>query len=427
MGQHETIPNDLAAGRWREFSAGWRPLVATSFGLGLGLSPIPAYTAGIMAVAMEKQFGWSRGEIMGTLMLTPIFLVILGRHVGRLVDTQGPRKVALISTVGLGIAQLLLAAIGSRLALFYIGWAVMAVVALGTLPLTYAKVINSWFKQARGLALGIALSSSGVSGALLPLFLNNLIGHYGWRAGYLGLAALPLLIALPVLFFWLHMPTAPALEADAKVAPQGGSSVHDALRSPRFWTLAGATLALSFAVGGLMPNLLMLMLDRGIDKTTATGALSALAISVTAGRLISGFLLDRLWAPLVAAILILPTAGALCMLANPAMSAGVMAGSVVTIGLLGGAEFDLIAILTGRYFGQRHFSELYGIQFAVFAVGAGFAPATYGALHDRLGSYTPTIYLSVGLLVAATGLFLSLGGYPRADTADGQQPLAKAG
>lgn len=407
----------------QEFGAAWRPLVATSFGLGLGLSPIPAYTAGIMAVAMEKQFGWSRAHIMGTLMLTPICLLLLGRFVGRLVDTLGPRKVALASTLGLGLAQILLAAIGSNLIMFYVGWGIMALVSLGTLPLTYAKVINGWFSEARGLALGIALAATGVSGAVLPMYLTWLLGHYGWRAGYLGLGALPLLIALPVLFFWLRMPKTHPQRIDAPAPVETGLSVREALNGYRFWTLAGATLSLSFAVGGLMPNLFMLMLERGVAKNTATEALAGLAISVTGGRILSGFLLDRLWAPVVSAILILPTVVALALLANPHMGGMVMAGSVVAIGLLGGAEFDLIAIITSRYFGQRHFSELYGIQFAVFAVGAGFAPVTYGAMHDRLGSYTPTIYLSIALLLLATGLFFSLG---RHGQTLARQPVAPA-
>lgn len=394
----------------QEFRAGWRPLFASAIGLGLGLSPIPAYTAGIMALAMNKQFGWSRADIMGTLTLAPIALLLAGPWVGRLVDKHGPRKVALVSTVGLALSQLLIAAIATSLVLFYVGWAVLAVTAIGTLPLTYAKVINGWFNAARGMALGIALAATGLTGALFPAFLTWLLSSYGWRAGYIGMAALPLLVALPVLWLWLRMPEEAGAGA-AVAAPKTGLSVKAALRGHRFWLLAAGALTLSFGVGGLLPNLFLLMIDRGVAQHQATSAMAMLAISVTAGRLLSGFLLDHLWAPAVCAVLVLPALVALALLAQPGMTPAVMVASVVTIGLLGGAEFDLVAIMTGRYFGQRHFSELYGIQYAVFGVGAGFSPATYSALHDRLGSYTASIYLSMGLLMVAVGLFLSLGRY----------------
>ena len=155
-----------------------------------------------------------------------------------------------------------------------------------------------------------------------------------------------------------------------------------------------------------------MLIERGVTTATATRALAALALSVTAGRIISGFLLDRLWAPVVCALLVAPAVIALFLLANPGLTSPVMVAAVVTLGLVAGAEFDLIAFITARYFGQRHFSELYGIQYAAFGVGAGFAPAAYGALHDRLGTYDPVIFLSIGLLVFAVAITFTLGRYP---------------
>lgn len=396
-----------------EYRRAWRPLVASSIGLGLGLSPIPPYASGIMATALEAQFGWSRADVLGTLMIVPVALLLLGRYVGRLVDRVGARKVAIWSTAGIGLSQLLIAAIGNTLAGFYVAWAIMAVVALGTLPMTYAKVINGWFVHSRGMALGISLAATGLTGAFVPFALTSAIAAFGWRGGYGVLAALPLLVALPVLVAWLR--EAPVVTAhDTPTAETAGLGVREALRGYRFWILGAASLSLAFGVSGLLPNLYPLLLDRGLEPTLVKSALAALALSVTGGRILSGFLLDRLWAPVVCAILVVPTVIALSLLASPGITGAVTVGSVVTLGLVAGAEFDLIAFMTSRYFGQRHFSEIYGMQYAAFGVGAGFAPATFGALHDRLGSYTPIIFLSIGLLLAGTALNFALGRYPRA-------------
>lgn len=394
-----------------EFRRAWRPLVASSIGLGLGLSPIPPYASGIMASALQSQFGWARADILGTLMIVPFALLLLGRYVGRLVDKVGARKVALYSTAGLGFAQLLIAVIGTSLPGFYIGWGIMAVIALGTLPMTYAKVINGWFVRSRGMALGVSLAATGLTGAFLPFALTSALAAFGWRGGYVVLAALPLLIAVPVLLAWLR--EAPATASAMQDAPVFGLTVREALRNYRFWTLAAASLALAFGVSGLLPNLYPLLLERGLAPPIVTKALAALALSVTGGRILSGFLLDRLWAPLVCAILVLPAVIALTLLASPNISGQVMVGAVVTLGLVAGAEFDLIAFMTSRYFGQRHFSEIYGMQYAAFGLGAGFAPATFGAIHDHLGSYSPVIGLSITLLLVGTALNFALGRYPR--------------
>ncbi|WP_162301964.1 MFS transporter [Croceibacterium ferulae] len=404
----------------QEFRRAWRPLIASSVGLGLGLSPIPPYASGIMASALEAQFAWPRADILGTLMIVPVALVLLGRFVGRLVDRVGARKVAIVSTAGLGLAQSLIALIGTTLPGFYIAWAIMAVVALGTLPMTYAKVINGWFVQARGMALGISLAATGLTGAFLPFALTEAVAQIGWRGGYLVLAALPLLVALPLLLAWLR--EAPAAAAGDAAAAGGGAglSVAAALRGYRFWTLAAASMALAFGVSGLLPNLYPLLLERGLDQGLVTRALAALALSVTGGRILSGFLLDRLWAPIVCAILVLPAVVALALLASPGISPAIIVAAVVTLGLVAGAEFDLIAFMTSRYFGQRHFSEIYGMQYAAFGLGAGFAPSTFGALRDRLGSYDPTLWLSICLLLTGTALNFTLGRYPRRFDAQGE-------
>src|SRR5579871_1995415 len=128
-----------------EFRRGWLPLLACGVGLGLGLSPIQPYASGIMASALHDAYGWPRAEILASLMVTPVALVLLSRRIGRLIDRIGPRKVAIGSTIGLGLAQLVLAAAASHLVTFFIAYALLAAVSIGTLPMTYAKLINGWF------------------------------------------------------------------------------------------------------------------------------------------------------------------------------------------------------------------------------------------------------------------------------------------
>jgi len=404
-----------------EFRRAWKPLVASALGMGLGLSPIPPYSSGIMAKALEAEFGWGRGDILGVLMLVPVALLLLGRYVGRLVDKVGPRKVAITSTIALALGQLLIALIGTSLVGFYIGWGIMAVVALGTLPMTYLKVINGWFIEARGLALGLSLACTGLAGAVFPFVLTGMIERFGWRGGYVGLAAMPLLIAVPILIAWLREPdVGDDRPAAARAAENAGLEVATALRSYRFWAIALGSLMLAFGISGLLPNLFPLLTDRGVSSAAASSALAALALSVTGGRILSGFLLDRLWAPVVCAILVIPAMAALVLLSNPGMTGSIMVASVVTLGLVAGAEFDLVAFMTARYFGQRHFSELYGMQYAAFGMGAGFAPAAYGALYDRFGNYEIVIYLSIGLLAAAVAINFTLGRYPRGFSEDAE-------
>jgi MFS family permease len=399
-----------AASKYEEIRRGWKPLIACSVGTGLGLSPIPAYTSGIFATALQHQFGWPRGEILFGIVFVTAALVILGSSVGRLIDRVGPRKVAIISTLGLSVSLAMLAATSSNIWTFYAGWIFMALVSLGTLPMTYAKVISGWFDHARGLALGITLASSGVSGAFFPFYLGTLIRVYGWRVAYLGLAALPFFVAVPILYCWLKEP--PAVDRVTIQPVLYGFAVRHTLGMYRFWASAAAALAIGAATSGVMINLLPLLTDKGLTISTATRALSMLAVSVTIGRLLSGYLLDRLWAPLVGVILLVPATVAVITLTLPHIGLLASIAAIAGVGLIAGTEFDLMAYMISRYFGQKHYSELFGIQYSILGLGSGTAPSIYGAIRDHAGSYRPALLVSAALLVAAAALFLTLGRYP---------------
>jgi MFS family permease len=413
--------NPPGPGKLGELRRGWRPLVAACVGIAFGLSPHSAYTIGIIASAMHADLDWPRGEILAATLVGTVMVILLGTFVGRLIDRIGARPVALASTGGVGLGLLLLSTAGSSLPGFYALWGLLTVLGLGTLPMTYAKIVTQWFDSARGLALGLALASTGLAGAFYPFWLGYLMEGAQWRHGFIGLAGLPLLISLPVQLLWLREPAvtgaaatgAAATAAAATAAAEAsGLTLGEAVRRYRFWAAAVAAMLLNFASGGLLPNFFPLLTEGGLSAADATRALALLALCVTAGRLIGGFLLDRMWAPHVALVLIAPAICGAILLASQELSFGVAAMSVALIGIATGAEYDLLAYVTGRYFGRRHFSELFGLQFAVFAIGTGVAPGLFGMLRDRLGSFEPVLYLSVATMLASVVLLYTLGRYP---------------
>jgi MFS family permease len=71
------------------------------------------------------------------------------------------------------------------------------------------------------------------------------------------------------------------------------------------------------------------------------------------------------------------------------------------IGISMGAEIDMLAILTGRYFGVENFGRIYGILFTSFLIGTSIGPVAYGMAYESLGSYTWVLLLSIGLMLAS--------------------------
>lgn len=403
-----------------EFARNWRSLFACTVGIGCGLSPIPPFMSGLFGTALQDEFGWSRGDVLAPIMFVTAALLLLGPVIGRLADKHGARPIALLSTAGLGISLAAMSLVSEQIWTYYACWAVLAVVAIGTLPITYAKVITRAFDKHRGFALGIALASTGVAGALAQFYVQWLIEEWGWRVAFVGLGAVPLLVAWPILFVFLR-DASPSGEASGKAAqPANSMNLHQAMRTHRFWLLSLSALAFGCATGGLIPNFVPLLTEGGTTTLDeALQAMSLLAISVIVGRLVTGFMLDRVPGPLVTALLAAPAIITLALVFSLPLVPPLAMACAIAIGLVAGAEFDLVAYMTSRYFGRAHFSTIYGIQYAIFGLGSGVSPAAFGWLRDVSEDSSPLVLASLCLFAFAVLSMAFLGRYP-----DEHKPVA---
>ncbi len=193
-------------------------------------------------------------------------------------------------------------------------------------------------------------------------------------------------------------------------APLRGLTGFEALRSVRFWSLAVSFFIMAGTTGGVISHLVPLLGDRGISAQTATGMVALAGIALIAGRLLAGFLLDRIHAPYVAVLFFLaPLVGIAVLLSTPRPE-GAAVGTIL-LGMGVGSEVDLIAFLVSRYFGMRSFGEIYGYFFSIFMVGAGLGPFAMGVSYDRTRSYKLMLLCFMVALPLASLPMLRLGTY----------------
>ncbi|MCU0948706.1 MAG: MFS transporter [Porphyrobacter sp.] len=187
-----------------EFRAGWPVVAAAALGIGLGISPLPFYTIDVMVAPLGEEFGWSRGDVFAAVAIYSLCSLITAPLAGMMADRIGARKVAIASLIAFGLSMMALSLNTGSFALYLALWAVVAVCGAGTLPVVLTRPVNSWFNERRGLALGIALITTGVFGALAKAFAQGLVDQFGWREAYIGLGCLPLTIALPYVLLSLR-------------------------------------------------------------------------------------------------------------------------------------------------------------------------------------------------------------------------------
>jgi MFS family permease len=392
----------------------WWVVLGAFLGLIVNQGAITFYAFAIFLKPVSEDLGVSRGTLSSAVGLLLGVFAIFVPVMGNLMDRWGVRTVLLPMIVLVALATAALSLLTASPWILYSLFATQGMFATCQVPIGYAKVITAWFDRERGLALGIAVAGAGLGVALVPQYVAWLIEHHGWRAAYVGLGALILVIAFVPVALFIREP--PAAQAAAGAPEASGTSMGEAVRQPLFWIINIAFALATIAINGTLAHVVALLTDRGIPAATATGALSIAGLAIIIGRIVSGWCVDRLFAPHVTlAVLCCPIVG-IALLVTGAGSVVPFAGTVLC-GLGIGAEIDLMAFFVGRYFGLRAFGAIYGLMFATFAVGSGLGSYLMGACFDVAGSYRPMLIAFVAALIAACLMITRLGPYRYATTA----------
>jgi MFS family permease len=399
----------------------WSIVLACGVGIGAGVTGIPFYTLGLFVAPLEETFGWSRGQVQTMFLVFTAAGLFVVPLVAWLTDRVGVRAVAMASLLGTALGYLSLSQLTRSLPTFYLAAVVLAVLGAGTTPVTWTKALSGWFDRQRGLALGIALAGTGIAAFAVPPFVAKMLTLGDWRSAYLWLMVFPL-GALPVVLILLRDPPGQGRNRGSMASDlqAPGVTFQVAVRSWKLWLITGAFLILSAAIGGSIANLVPLMMDAGLPRVRAAELAGIMGMAVIIGRMGAGYLIDKLWAPGVAAVVQgLPVLSAIILMqAQPPEPLLMLA--IFLIGCAAGAEFDLIAFLVSRYFGLRHYAKIYAVPYAAFAIGAGVAPAAFGFLYDSQGNYS-LVMMIVGVFFGCGALsLLGLGAYPtlRAEARD---------
>lgn len=455
----------------KEWKIGWPIILASFVGIGLCLSPLPYYATITISPELGRVFGWDRVTTTSGFIFMTAGVLVGAPLAGSLTDRYGARRVLIPSIVMLGLGTAALGLTNENPVVFYTIFYFAAVFGSGTLPLTWSKAIVNNFDKSRGLALGLALTGTGVFGFLAPPFIRWVIDVLDWRTAYFVVGALPLLLSLP-LAFWLfrdrkeeaamverkqndRAPTGwiipiimiigvwalliGTLESvgviwaavimsvlllgfiafetirekpgDATALP--GLTLKQTVRDYRFWVILVSFLLLGACVSGIIINLINILLDKGYSPQLASSGFAGLGLigfSVILGRLVGGLVVDYVWAPLVAFLFMgVPAIG--CWILMQDMSQAHNSLAIILVGVAAGVEFDLMAFLVSRYLGMKAYGRIYSFVYAAFGIGSGTAGAIFNAIKGDAPNYNSVlIYAMIGFVLGAA-ILLTLGRY----------------
>lgn len=394
-----------------EFRRGWLILLVATVAIGAGAS-LPMYSLSMFVEPLQTEFGWARTAIIQANVYLNAALFLMAPFIGRLLDRFEARRVIVPSILLMTAALLAVSRIGSELWMLHIGYAMIGILASGTTAIGYSRIIAIWFHKNRGLALGITLSGISAAAVIAPVAMEASIRLFGWRTAFLVLALWVVSMA-PLVWLLLHEPREwaefrRAAGSKGRVAVLTGLTRAQALRTRQFWFLAASAVCLAIPISALIAHVMPLLHDRGLPRPEAARMAALIGLGGVFGRIGVGFLVDRFYPPLIAAAVIVAAAFGCLLLTR----ADTLAIGILLVGICLGSEGDLLAFFTSRYFGLKAFSELFGWQYAAFAIGFTVGPLIASALYDYYGGYNQALALFCAIFLLAGLLQGTLGRKP---------------
>ncbi|MET1754834.1 MFS transporter [Novosphingobium sp. RD2P27] len=396
-----------------ELKRAWRPLLAATIGLASGMSIVGTITSTI-APTLVADVGWSPADfaMVGSLALLMSFVF---PFVGRLADTIGVRKTALIGQVTLPLVYLAYSAMGGALWVYVTIFALQSLICVTTTSTVYTRAAVQHVEHARGLALAIVASGPAIAGIIIAPLLNAYVEEYGWRASFQVVA---LFTAIAGVVTFLLLPRDEGNRGGTAPKRRAREDYPLIFRSPAFWILLVAMLLCNLPQTIILVQLKLLLLANGIPGEGAGVMLSAVSVGMLAGRFVTGVALDRFNVHLTSFVgLALPSVG-LFLLASSLDTPAIITFAVFCLGFAFGAEGDIIAFLVARHFGVAVYSSTLGLLTAAMSFSAASGAVLLSYTLAQTGNYDLYLTIVGCAVLAGAGTILLLRG--------GREPDPKA-
>jgi MFS family permease len=395
-----------------EWRSGWRVVLGAGLGMGTGVG-LYIYVSSIFIEPITDAFGWTRGDLAIGGMISFMTGAVMLPLIGRALDRVGFRRVALVCAPALACAYLAMALQPGAFWFYIVLVIVGGVFGGGTGGMVYMRPVIGSFDRQRGLALGLATAGTAIAAMLAPPLLAWVIAGGGWRAGFVAMAALTALVGMPLALLLIGR----ARERIVTAADEVGDALprvrdvtlREAMRGARFWLLALALVAINIPGAGVLGQLAPLVSDLGLSDGDVAIAMSVYAAGLLAGRVVTGFALDRWPAWMVGAATTAVPAIGIVMLMAPELSFAPAALAVALIGMQQGAELDLFGYFVSRSFGLRNYGSIYGVILMAGALATAAALVLFGEVHDATASYDIALTIGAVMFCAGALAFTAIG------------------
>jgi MFS transporter, OFA family, oxalate/formate antiporter len=412
----------------KELSKGW---TVTFSGMGVNLALGILYAWSVIKGGIPDSWNWTNADKALPYSVACLVFALAMVPAGRLQDKIGPRWVATLGGIFVGIGFIISAFTGSSLAGFIFGFGILGGIGIGFGYASATPPAVKWFPpQKTGLIAGLVVAGFGLASVYIAPLATKLLVVFGTYVAKTDPATgaikqvlekgvsntmlvfgIAFLIIVVILSQFLRDPPkgyvppgSPAKGSAGAVAAAIDRGWKDMLSTSQFYILwliyfAGASAGLTFI------SVAQDLGKRSLGEL-AFMAVAILAVGNASGRIIAGMISDKIgrqWT--LFGFLILQ---AIVLLVLYLLKGGASWPIVLLIVLLIGANYgsnlSLFPSATKDYFGLKNFGVNYGFIFTAWGFAGLIMPWVNGRIKDATGSDTLTFFIIIAVLLVAAGL-----------------------
>jgi MFS family permease len=400
---------------------GWYIVAAAFVALGVNYGSRYCFALFVNPLAVDLQ--WSRSVISLGATVGVWAYGIGGIISGRLLDRMAPRWIITIGSILLSAAFFSMSFVQTPLQ-FNLLFGILSGVGGSFFGVVVCNsYISKWFLKKRGVAIGFATMGIGTATMVLPFIVAPIIKGYGWRAGFVALGCLVMILGISM----AQLVMARAKPEDHGLRPDGEEiaplSALEENKEPAFSTLAQKVqflkdtrfwiLAFCFSLAVMAEMLafthqVAFAIDNGIERVRAGVSISIIGLASIAGRYFFGWIGDRLQDAKYAASIgfAVMALGLFSLMQYPTVYG--LYGYAALFGFGYGSIATMMPYLLADRFGSGMLGTIYGVLTFFVVAAASIGPILGGYLYDKIGSYDVAWKLCLGLLILVTFVVMTL-------------------
>ena len=388
----------MSAGKEKSHRA-WKVMIGCCFLVAVGFA-LPMTCMSLLIKPISQSLGIGVAGLMAYFSVLGLGGIILAPVAPRMLKKYNARTMI---RVGLVISALILVAMSFATAayMFVIGGFIMGLLQPFVSVLACTFIINNWFKEQVGFALGIVMASIGIGGAVFSPLTSKVMALWGWQAALYFLAAALFGIggvAASVLRFHPGEVGLQPYGADHASAQGGmnaptsaelpGVTLKEAVRLPAFYILAFGFILFGY-IASLNVSIATLVASIGYDAVVVGSVIAVLAIGTLIGKICIGWIRDKVggsW-PTFTGLFISALSMVIFIadIKNPSLPLTYAAGFLGGFGLALGTI--LPPLVTGEVFGRKDFGPLFGVTAIFPVIGMAIGSPLMGAMYDHTKTF----------------------------------------